>query len=239
MNKIKKLALKAVYSNPWVFDVLKRASREVGVRSRLFDELRRIRIENPNANVLQIGANDGVVNDPIREHILASNWQCVLVEPVPYLFARLEKNYRWIERVKCLNAAVSDTADEMEFYYIKEEALPSLPHWASQIGSFSSEHIRKHLGEIEPNWIASRKLKIMSMHDLLQNAGVKDFDLIHLDVEGFESRLIKAFLEIGLMPRAVLYESHHLGEERPVVESMLRNHGYRLEAHGMDTLALR
>ncbi len=209
------------------------------MRSRLFDWLKRFRIEYPNANVLQIGANDGVVNDPIREHILASNWQCLLVEPVPYIFARLQKNYRWIDRVKCLNAAVSDTADEMEFYYIKEDALSSLPHWASQIGSFSSEHIRKHLGELDSNWIANRKLQIMSIQDLLQDAGVKDFDLIHLDVEGFESRLIKAFLEIGKTPRAVLFESHHLGAEQSEVEAMLRHHGYQLQAHGMDTLALR
>lgn len=74
MQKVKQIALKTIYANPRVFDVLKRASREVGMRSRLFDELKRFRIEYPNANVLQIGANDGVVNDPIREHILASNW---------------------------------------------------------------------------------------------------------------------------------------------------------------------
>jgi len=239
MKIIKTFALDILYSRPRVFDVLKRGSRALGVRSKLFDSIRRFKKKNPNASVLQVGANDGVVNDPLREHILTSNWKCILVEPVPYLFARLEKNYSWVDRVKCLNAAVSDSTYESDFFYLNEQSLRFLPRWASQIGSFSVDHIRKHLGDGSEDWISIQKLKGVTIADLLERAGVADFDLIHLDVEGFEARLIKSFFQAGQSPKALLYESHHLGGEKAEIESLLRSLDYRLESHGMDTLALR
>ncbi len=209
------------------------------MRSRLFDALKGFRNEFPNARVLQIGANDGVVNDPLREHILVSNWRCLLVEPVPYLYARLQQNYRKLDRVECLNVAVSDSPDEADFFFIREDVLPQLPDWASQIGSFSLDHIRKHFRCLDENWISKKRLRIISIQDLMSREMSSGFDFVHLDVEGHEARLIKGILEAGKTPKVILFESHHLGEEKIEVEGLLAQHGYQFQAHGMDTLAMR
>ncbi len=44
----------------------------------------------PRVTFVQIGANDGVWNDPIEPYLRGEKWRGVLVEPVPYVFARLK-----------------------------------------------------------------------------------------------------------------------------------------------------
>src|ERR1035441_5210930 len=43
--------------------------------------------------ILQIGACDGVTNDPIHRHVEKGLNRAVLVEPNPLAFARLQKTY--------------------------------------------------------------------------------------------------------------------------------------------------
>src|SRR5262245_48292496 len=58
---------------------------------------------------IQIGANDGLRNDPIREFIVRDAWTGVLVEPLPDVFDLLKKNYsgRAAARLEFVNAAIS------------------------------------------------------------------------------------------------------------------------------------
>ena len=42
--------------------------------------------------VIQIGANDGIQNDPIRKFLkYPGNYKAVLIEPIPYYVKRLKK----------------------------------------------------------------------------------------------------------------------------------------------------
>ena len=43
---------------------------------------------------MNIGANDGLAGDPLREFIVTKGWNGILVEPVDYVFQRLVKAYR-------------------------------------------------------------------------------------------------------------------------------------------------
>ena len=42
---------------------------------------------------IQVGANDGLMCDPIRQFIVKHSWGGILVEPVPDYFELLKKNY--------------------------------------------------------------------------------------------------------------------------------------------------
>src|SRR5688500_13005578 len=46
---------------------------------------------HPDAFFVQIGANDATHNDPLNRAIRRADWRGLLVEPVPYVFARLEQ----------------------------------------------------------------------------------------------------------------------------------------------------
>src|SRR6266700_5808911 len=76
---------------------------------------------------VQIGANDGMHGDPLRSLILKhASWGGILVEPVPYAFERLKKNYAGRSNLHFENVAVSDCAGFMPFYYVSEAALNSI-----------------------------------------------------------------------------------------------------------------
>ena len=49
---------------------------------------------NPGLNVVQVGANDGFINDPIHKFIRRDKWQGVLLEPQPTVLSeRLNPDY--------------------------------------------------------------------------------------------------------------------------------------------------
>src|SRR5438552_16548503 len=54
---------------------------------------------HPQAFVVQVGAHDGAVVDPLRAELVYRRWRGVLVEPVPYVFERLRANYEGNPRV--------------------------------------------------------------------------------------------------------------------------------------------
>ena len=45
----------------------------------------------PDVFFVQVGANDGDLLDPLREEIGFRKWSGIMVEPVPYVFERLQR----------------------------------------------------------------------------------------------------------------------------------------------------
>jgi hypothetical protein len=42
---------------------------------------------------VQVGSNDADHGDPLRPFILTRRWSGIMIEPVPYVFERLRRNY--------------------------------------------------------------------------------------------------------------------------------------------------
>ena len=42
----------------------------------------------PLLSFVQIGSCDGITDDPINKYINSYSWNGILIEPIPYLFAR-------------------------------------------------------------------------------------------------------------------------------------------------------
>src|SRR5687768_9883737 len=70
---------------------------------------------------VQIGSNDGLGSDPLRQFIIRDHWKGILVEPLPDTFRKLLKNYEGYEHKAELyfeNVAISDKNELKTFYYI-------------------------------------------------------------------------------------------------------------------------
>ncbi len=39
----------------------------------------------PDAQFIQVGANDGALHDPLRRELIRRNWRGIMIEPVPYV----------------------------------------------------------------------------------------------------------------------------------------------------------
>ena len=196
---------------------------------------------------VQIGSNDGLQGDPIHS-LAASNpgWRGLLVEPVPYLFQRLQSNYGHIDprgkRFVFECVAIAEEKGSKTFYYVSEQARIELgdeiPFWFDQLGSFDREHILRHLdGRLEP-YIIEEQLPCAPLPDVLARDHIQQIDLLHIDTEGYDLQVLRQFDLDRFRPRVILCEHIHLNlDERTEMIERLRRHGYKVETLGFDYLA--
>jgi FkbM family methyltransferase len=70
--------------------------------------LTQVSADRPDFFFAQIGANDGLTDDPIRQFVTKYHWRGVLVEPQPQVFQHLLKNYEQEKQLILENAAIAD-----------------------------------------------------------------------------------------------------------------------------------
>lgn len=171
---------------------------------------------SPNAQVVQIGSNDGKTNDPLRRLLLSRrHWQALLVEPVPSLFTRLVSNYPAEPRFVFENVAIT-LATNATFYWVDPSAqqhIPALPPWYDQLGSFDRSHITKHLNGVLEPFIVSAPLQCLTLSELLARHAVHRIDVLHIDTEGHDWQVLSQLNLVAHAPDIILYEHRHLSPD--------------------------
>jgi FkbM family methyltransferase len=198
----------------------------------------------PEARFIEIGANDGVQHDFLSPLILARPWSGVLVEPVPYVFERLRRNYQGLDRVRLDNVAVGDRDGRLPFFHLAEadeEARWHLPSWYDAIGSFSRDALLSHADEIPDleDRIVRTDVESVTFATLCRRHGVDDLDLLVVDTEGYDHEVIRQVDLATQRPRLAVYEHYHLPPEvRAECKAMLEARGYEAMEEGFDTWCL-
>lgn len=189
---------------------------------------------------VQIGSNDGKTGDPLHNWLMSKKgWSAVFVEPVPFLFERLKATYSGEKRFTFENAVIND-GSEIQFFWVSQDArseLPDLPFWWDQLGGFSREHITNHNPELEP-FIESTTLPGISLTDLFERHELDRIDLLHIDAEGADYKILSQ-LNLDLFhPRVILYERKHLSEDEHKKSLQFLQKVYVLFNLGADMLAI-
>ena len=198
-------------------------------------------LSNQNTTIVQIGSNDGKTGDPIFQALQKhKSWKAIFVEPVPYLFERLKSNYQNDPRFIFENVAIND-GKEQTFYSIKPEAkdhLTDLPVWYDQLGSFYKLNITKHLnGKLEP-FIEEIKLKGITLENLFLKHSLNSIDLLHIDTEGYDWKILSQLNLADYKPSLILYEQKHLSESERSDSVEFLNKDYFIFDFGSDYLAI-
>lgn len=169
-----------------------------------------------NWTVVQIGANDGKTKDPLHKSILKNKkWKMLFVEPVPYLFEKLKTHYPDSTRFLFENTAINN-GTRQEFYWVDQKAkyiLGNLPDWYDQLGSFDKNHISKHLNGILTPFIVSTSIKGITLKTLLQKHGIQQIDLLRIDCEGHDWKILRQLDLTRFKPSLILFEMKHLNRE--------------------------
>lgn len=176
---------------------------------------------------VHIGANDGLTQDPIAEFVFRRGWSGVMVEPVPAIFKRLSEVYRKVSRVKLENAAISSSAGSLKFWYLNR--TPDMPHIYDTVGSFSREHVVSILGAgyDSQKYLASIDVPTLTFSQLLTKHGLDKVDLVSIDTEGHDGKIVKQIDFGKWQPEVVMYESEHLAQEEAVeCKQLLERNGY-------------
>ena len=113
------------------------------------------RLHDSDLFFVQIGAMDGVVDDPLREHVLASGWRGLLVEPLPDMFERLRANYAGREGLRFERTAIVDRSGPVEMFRVDPQQLARFPSWVGGLSSLycdrnnlSKPRIRRHVQRV-------------------------------------------------------------------------------------------
>lgn len=202
-----------------------------------FDKL----LGNKAAQVVQIGSNSGMSGDPLHILFLKNKiWKGLFVEPVPYLFDQLKKNYPSEPRFKFENAAIND-GELAEFHWIDpriKEEEKGLPFYYDQLGSFNKEHISKVLGKQFEQYIISEKITGLTLPTLFKKYKITKCDLLHIDVEGYDWVVLSQFEKEKFQPTFILYEGAHLSENDLQASFDFLSADYQLHRHHGDILAV-
>lgn len=196
---------------------------------------------NKAVQVVQIGSNDGRAGDPLY-HLLhkKTNWNGLFVEPVSYIFEKLKKNYPDTSRFRFENAAINQ-GEPLDFYWvdpIAKEHLTDLPFYYDQLGSFDKNHIIRALdGKLEP-YIISEKVNGITLNGLLTKYEINDFDILHIDVEGYDWEVLSQLNQEKYQPTFILYEGVHLSKKNLEKSYDFLKKSYLLFKHEGDILGV-
>jgi FkbM family methyltransferase len=188
---------------------------------------------------IQIGANDGVNNDPINEFVKKFQWAGILVEPMPKFFEELKNNYQGQAHLTFENSGISDTSQSLNFYYLPEDFCN--PSWLQQIGSFDKDAIEKNL-EVFPELVKEIKtiqIPTLTLTELVKKYNVAKVDLLIVDAEGYEYKILSQIAQTNVRPSFIFFEWGCLADgDLHKTKEELSNLGYSLYTIGGDILAV-
>jgi len=192
----------------------------------------------PEASFVQIGSNDGVKQDPLRRELARSRWRGVMVEPVPYVFARLERRYGGRPDLSLEPVAIAAQSGTLPFYHLPEaHSGEALPYWYDGLGSFRREVVLKHayaIPDIEQRLVTT-EVPCITFDELCRRNRIETLDLLHTDTEGYDAELLASIDFTRFRPLLLVYEHKHLGAAAGRCRQRLRSLGYRTFEEGADT----
>jgi FkbM family methyltransferase len=204
---------------------------------------------------IQVGAYDGRSNDWLHDLTLRHGLRGILVEPQPGAFRELKKNYEGTQNLAFENIAISDHDGHQNLYVLKTEI--DFLQYASQVASFSYEHVRSQLemhlrkdasqnvidemrrrGLTVEQCIGVEVVETRTFTSLLSKHDVQRYDLLQIDTEGFDFEVIKLANLERVRPTLINYEHEHLSHDDQVrCWRYLMTLGYRVFTHGGDSAA--
>lgn len=192
----------------------------------------------PEFTFVQVGANDGVELDTLRELVVEHQLVGLLIEPIPSLFEQLRANYRGHDQLKFEQCAIGSENGTGTLYRIKPDA--PLPKWTSLLASFDKAHLYKKIDLPNPDrFIEAMPVPTRTLLDVLKRHGMSDPTLLVIDVEGFDGEVVRMTLDSGIRPAIIQYEWEHLPRrEQSDCKRRLVEAGYHFVDVGTDTVAI-
>jgi len=194
---------------------------------------------------LQIGANDGLRNDPVREFVVKNKWTGCFVEPHPVAFCLLKKNYAYLNKGQLFfeNVLVGASNETTPFFHFSKEFLARLDVETQlsflRKSSLSREHLESFVppDQISGECITSSQIPCADINALVNRYSKGgDLDLLVMDVEGYEFNILNKLDFSNCSPNAILYESSH---DDGRTDELLISKGYKIVECGQDTFAAK
>jgi hypothetical protein len=211
-------------------------------------------------NIVQIGANDGQINDPIYDFVMKNKefTNIALIEPQSSIIEYLEKNYESHPSSNIYNFAIGPE-DSLKLFRVKPEYydvfiqryLQGSPNYRVPSGFTSSikSHVVKHItGNIPDNVTVEEVIEeiiipclTLTKFKKLNNWNEKIIHVLQIDTEGMDDQIIySSDLKLN-SPLIINFEHFHLKKENEERLNLhLKQNGYHVHKYSnSDTLATK
>lgn len=208
-------------THPPIFDFTKKCFRRLFKPSDEQSFLRNIAASPQISSLIQVGANDGLRGDPIRELIVEFNLSATLVEPDPIAFISLKNAYSYLikkgrsicfHNVCCVTNTNKENAEPISLYTLSSLARREL--------SESEQVILARKASTDPNRLISylesegykdarKYVEPTNVNELTMDALFLEFgvpDLLVTDTEGLDWQLINQIDLTRHAPKVIFFE---------------------------------
>jgi FkbM family methyltransferase len=185
---------------------------------------------------IQVGAFDGVTKDPLKRYITTCNWRGVLIEPQPVAADKLRELYRNNERIFVLQAALDHQKGKRTLFRVDS---PNAPAWAGGLASFQRDTIVRHCSLIPDleEMIVEDAVDCITFDDVLRVLPGSQIDLLQIDTEGADGKLLSLFPLERVRPAIIHWEVKHLStSDREQCLDRLAGFGYRFAPSGEEDM---
>lgn len=143
-----------------------------------------------NSIVFDVGARDS------KTPLLNKNSEYHLFEPISYNVDKLYKEYSSFNNVKINKYCLSDCEEEVEIFKESESINKRL----------NFTYIWDKNGDHRVTNGVTEKISCLKLVDYIKNNGIKKIDLIKIDVEGYEYKVIKGLEEKINIVNNIIFE---------------------------------
>jgi FkbM family methyltransferase len=185
---------------------------------------------------IQVGAFDGLMQDPLRKYIVSRGWRGVMVEPQPACARKLRELYRDDGRITVLQAALDRQPGVRSLFTINS---PDAPDWAAGLASFRKDVILRHAAIIPgiESMIAEVAVDCITFDSVFEHLPEGELNLLQIDTEGADGLILSLFPFERIKPAIVHWESKHLSlYEREDCLGALTSQGYRVAASSNENM---
>ena len=162
-------------------------------------------------SIVQIGANDGVRFDELDEFINEYKIQSLLVEPIKSNFEKLKIKYYDVDFVKLENSAILINEQVSYLYKVDNKHLIHYDNHVPGITSFDKNHLLKH--GVKKKHIIKEKVNSINIKELLNKYNIKNLDLLYIDAEGYDGKIVIDFLMNTNLKPIIIFEYIHINNE--------------------------
>jgi FkbM family methyltransferase len=190
-------------------------------------------------SLVVIGAHDGSKTEGLVQQSIGQG-SVLLVEPVPFLFARLRSRYDGQANVILRNIVVSPRGGDVDFTAPKETANTAIGY-GDQLGSMIADHAVHHDAGMAAH-VETIRLRSESFETLIDSAAMSSIDILLTDTEGMDAELLPTFPFAKIRPRHIIFEfkhadgTHRVGRQLAALLVLLDDLGYAVRVLDVENL---
>lgn len=184
-------------SNPWADLATIYQSHLVFALASVFPSLEKLRF-------LQIGSNDGSMEDPISTLIDKYRWHGTFVEGDPLKSKILKTRRGDKQRFQIITTILCDHDGTVDFFSLKGDGLPEFAQGLGTVSKKRIEEAHRDLARFHPE-IETRCLSCTSVRSFFDNVD-RGFDLCVIDAEGLDFLILKLIHQEKALPKVLLFE---------------------------------